>query len=172
MMPTTAARAFQAFVRSTKKLLSRSSLSFWMVLRTLNFFSKRTRMLGSCAKYYDSCRNHSCLPSGIPVGRKVSTSGLAVAGVAGSPPRYLLPKRLDRDFFEKYDVVVAVILQPEPAGQRARTALRLETELLRRYRLAFRVVGHFHAVHKHNRPRAVERDVHRVPFGPGLTRTR
>jgi len=54
----TAAHGFLAFVRNTKQLLSRRNLSFWTVLRTLSFFSRRIRVPGSCTRSCDSYQRH------------------------------------------------------------------------------------------------------------------
>ena len=46
------------FVRNTKRLLSRRNSSSWMVLPTLSFSFKRTRVLGLCMRSYDSYQCH------------------------------------------------------------------------------------------------------------------
>ena len=48
---------------------------------------------------------------------------------------------LDGDFFEKDDVVVAVVLQANVAFVGAQAVLRLEIEFARGNRLAFGVIG-------------------------------
>src|SRR5262249_2771157 len=80
----------------------------------------------------------------------------------------MLLQRLDRDFFEKDDVVVAVILEAEPAFVGTRAALRFEIEFAFRNRLAFRVIGNFHPVENDDGVWTVESDFHGVPFGAGL----
>src|SRR2546426_9796156 len=70
-----------------------------MVLCTLSFFFKRTRVLGSCTRSCDSYPCHSRLPPGqSPIGRKVFNRTLVVAGRPGdrsSLVGYCLPK-IDR----------------------------------------------------------------------------
>src|SRR5271157_3406501 len=78
----------------------------------------------------------------------------------------LLLQWLDSDFFKEHYVVVAVILQSEPAKIGAQAAFWLEAELLFRDRIAFLVVHHLHAIQRHHCVRAVQRDLHRVPFRP------
>ena len=59
----------------------------------------------------------------------------------------LFLQRLHRDFLEKHDVVVAVILQPDITVVRARTALRFEVKFPLGHGIAFGVVRHFHAIY-------------------------
>src|SRR5690242_8263475 len=81
-----------------------------------------------------------------------------------------LLQRLNGDLFEEDDVVVAVILEAEPAFVGARAALRLEIKFAFGYGLAFGVVGDFYAVENDDGVRPVERDFHGVPLGAGLAR--
>src|SRR5271156_2083688 len=77
-------------------------------------------------------------------------------------------KRLRADFLEKYDVVVAVILQSDVAFVGTPSALRLEIEFFVGHRLAFGVVGDLYAVEFDDGVRAIEGDEPRIPFGAGL----
>src|SRR5713101_6801376 len=77
-------------------------------------------------------------------------------------------QRLNADFLEKDDVVVAVILQADVALERARAMLRLEIEFALRDGLAFGVVGDGDIVKHHNGARSIEGDEHGVPLGAGL----
>src|SRR5271165_1660237 len=58
----------------------------------------------------------------------------------------MLLQWLQVNFLEKYNVVVAVVLQANPSFVRTRAALRFEIELLVRDRLSFGVVRNLHAV--------------------------
>src|SRR5271155_3639263 len=82
--------------------------------------------------------------------------------------RYVLVQRCYRNFLEKDDVVIAVILQPDETKIGARAALRLEIEFARRDRVAVCVVGDLHAVEHHDGTWAVEGDIHDVPLRAGL----
>src|SRR5260370_25505139 len=77
-------------------------------------------------------------------------------------------QRLNADFLEKDDVVVAVILQADVALDRARAMLRLEIEFALRDGLAFGVVGDGDIVKDNDGARAIECDDHGVPLGTGL----
>src|SRR5437588_10390317 len=57
-----------------------------------------------------------------------------------------------------------MILQSEPAELRARSALRLEIELLLWHRIAFLEVRYFLTVKHDNCVIAVQSDIHRVPL--------
>src|SRR5437764_5215293 len=83
-------------------------------------------------------------------------------------PQNQLLQRLDADFFEKDDVVVAVILQANPAFIRTAAALRLEIEFAFWNGLALGVVSNFDSVEFDDGVRAIEGDDHGVPFGAGL----
>jgi len=62
-----------------------------------------------------------------------------------------------------------MILQSEPAELRARSALRLEIELLLWHRIAFLEVRYFLTIQHDNCVIAVQSDIHRVPHsGPGF----
>src|SRR5215469_8066714 len=104
---------------------------------------------------------------------------LALLTVALTPDK-LFCQRLYGDFFEEDDVcvfvgvfallfvIVAVVLQANPADVRPRTPRALEPELPRRNRIAFGVVGDLDAIEHDDGARAVKGDLHRVPFGAGL----
>src|SRR5256885_10185714 len=77
-------------------------------------------------------------------------------------------QRLKSDFFEHDDVVVAVILEAEPAFVGTRAVLGLEIEFAFGHGLALGVIGDFDAVEEDDGVRAIERDFHGVPFGAGL----
>src|SRR6516165_301763 len=77
---------------------------------------------------------------------------------------------LHADFFEKDDVVVAVILQADIALVGTTAALRLKIELARWNRLTLGVVGDFFAIEFDDGMRAVEGNDHGVPVRPGLAR--
>src|SRR5208283_5036099 len=79
-----------------------------------------------------------------------------------------LPQRLNRNFLENYDVVVAVILQPNPSFVGARATLRLEIELLVGNRLTLGIVRNLYAVQFDDGVRTIESDDHGVPFGAGF----
>src|ERR1051325_3092852 len=76
----------------------------------------------------------------------------------------LLFQRLDRHFLEEHNVIVAMILQSEPAEGRPPPTLRLEIELLVPHRIALFVVRHFLAVYGDNRAVPIQRDLHGVPL--------
>src|SRR4029077_13559056 len=76
---------------------------------------------------------------------------------------------LNRNFLEKYDVVVAVILQSKPSFVGTRPALRFEIELLVGHGLSLGIVRDFYAIQFDDGVRAIERDDHSVPLGAGLT---
>src|SRR5262245_45099338 len=57
----------------------------------------------------------------------------------------------DTDFFEEHNVVIPVVLNTDVAFERSWTTIRLVRFAFWRRRLAFGVVGHFHAVQRHNR---------------------
>src|ERR1700730_13415065 len=65
-----------------------------------------------------------------------------------------------------------MVLQTEITEVRPWTALRLEIKLALRYRIAVLVVRHFYAIQHNNRARAIQRDLHRVPFWPRFPRLR
>src|ERR1035438_5993174 len=79
---------------------------------------------------------------------------------------FSLLERLDGNFLEEYDVVVAVILQPEIAQSRTRATLRLEAELPLRHGIAFLIVRHLDSVQHHDRAWTIQRDLHRVQLRP------
>src|SRR5204863_8195789 len=80
-----------------------------------------------------------------------------------------LMQRLDADFLEKDDVVVAVILEADEALVGASAALRFEIEFALGNGLAFGVVRDGDIVKNNDGARAVERDDHGVPLRTGLT---
>src|SRR6266850_4220903 len=84
-----------------------------------------------------------------------------------SPPIYwkslensigLLRQRFHRDFFEKHNVIVAMILQAHVPFTGSSPALRLEVKLAFGNRLALRVVRDLHTIQNHRRVGAVESD--------------
>src|SRR6266481_1429252 len=77
-------------------------------------------------------------------------------------------QRLDADFLEKDDVVVAVILEADVALIGANAGLRFEIEFALGDGLAFGVVGDGDVVENDDRARAIERDDHGIPLGTGL----
>src|SRR5256885_11099257 len=79
-----------------------------------------------------------------------------------------LLQRLNGDFFEHDDVVVAVILEAEPAFVGTGAVLGLEIEFAFGNRLALGVIGDLYAVEEDDRVRAIERDFHGVPLRAGL----
>src|SRR2546430_16833567 len=83
-------------------------------------------------------------------------------------PQNQLLQRLDADFLEKDDVVVAVILQANPAFVRTAAALRLEIEFAFGNGLALGVVSKFDSVEVEDSMRAIEGDDHGGPFGAWL----
>src|SRR5580704_15925931 len=80
----------------------------------------------------------------------------------------LFRQRPDRDFLEKHDVVVAVILQADIAFEWTRPSLRLKAERLGTHGLTFGVIRYFDAIQKDDGMRTVQRDLHRVPLGAGF----
>src|SRR2546425_6782907 len=76
-------------------------------------------------------------------------------------------QRLDADFFEKDDVIVAVILQTDVALVGARAALWFELEFALGDGLAFGVVGDGDVIQNDDRARAIQGDDHGVPLGTG-----
>ena len=90
-------------------------------------------------------------------------SGISVA-------TFHLFQRLDADFLEKDDVVVAVILEADVALVGASAPLRFEIEFALGNRLALGVVGGFYIVQEDHGVRAVQCDDHGVPLGTGLAR--
>src|SRR4249920_1070171 len=80
-----------------------------------------------------------------------------------------LLQRLNRNFFKKYDVVVAVILQPKPSFVGTPPALRFEIELLVGHGLSFGIVRDFYAIQFDDGVRTIECDDHTVPLRAGLT---
>src|SRR5579871_234388 len=87
--------------------------------------------------------------------------------IAAAAP-VLFAQLLNRHFFEKYDVVIAMVLQAEVAFERAAATLRLKIELARGNRLAFGVVGDLNPVDGDHSVGPIERDLHGVPFRAGL----
>src|SRR5947208_2594353 len=79
-----------------------------------------------------------------------------------------LMQRLDADFLEKDDVVVAVILEADVTLVGPSAALRFEIEFAFGNGLPFRVVGDGDIVKNNDGARAVERNDHGVPLGTGL----
>src|SRR6266849_2441364 len=77
-------------------------------------------------------------------------------------------QRLNADFLEKDDVVIAVILEADVALERARAMLRLEIEFALGDGLAFGVVSDGDVVKHHDGARSIEGDEHGVPLGAGL----
>src|SRR5580765_5374732 len=75
---------------------------------------------------------------------------------------HLLFQRFDRHFLEEHDVVVAVILQAEPAEVRAGAVLWLEVKFLFRYWIAFLKVCDLLAIQRDDGVWTVQGDVHRV----------
>src|SRR6202022_4044496 len=90
-----------------------------------------------------------------------------------TPPKYfvLLLQDPDRDFLEKHNVVIAVVLQADVTLLRARSALRFKFEFLGRHRSSLSEISDSHAVQHHNRVRPIESDFHGVPLRPGFART-
>src|SRR5271167_270947 len=81
-------------------------------------------------------------------------------------------QHLDRDFFEEYYVIIAMILQADVAILRARSALRLEVEFLGGYGIALSEISHLHPVQNDNGVRAIQGNFHGVPLRSGLAGTR
>src|SRR5947207_15882393 len=79
-----------------------------------------------------------------------------------------LMQRLDADFLEKDDVVVAVILEADVALVGASAPLRFEIEFALGNGLALGVVGDVYIVQEDHGVGAVQCDDHSVPFGAGL----
>src|SRR5207245_2326160 len=79
-----------------------------------------------------------------------------------------LVQRLDADFLEKDNVVVAVILQAHIALVGARAALRFEIIFVFGDGLALGVIGDGDIIENDDGARAVEGDDHGVPLGAGL----
>src|ERR1700734_942764 len=73
----------------------------------------------------------------------------------GSLPCELFLQRLDCHFLEKYDVVVAVVLQSDPAKTRPRPALRFEVKFAVRHRIAVFIIRDLNAVEHNNRARTI-----------------
>src|SRR5437899_1002636 len=77
-------------------------------------------------------------------------------------------QRLDADFLEKDDVIVAMILEADVAFVGTSAALRFEIEFAFGNGLAFGVVGDGDIVENNNGARAIERNDHGIPLGTGL----
>src|SRR5579863_1179359 len=142
---------------------------------------KRTRSLGATARRSMGCASRKTVfeairPPAAAAAPPCKNARREKMRFMPMPPNELTAKLLfrmqlfleglDGDFFEENDVVVAVVLQPNPAEIWPRTALRLEVKFARRHRIAVFVVGHLHAIENDDRARAVEGNVHRVPLGP------
>src|SRR5579863_1558797 len=84
------------------------------------------------------------------------------------PP--LLLQRLDRDFLEIDNVVACLVLQADVAFVRTAAGVGFVREFPGMGGLAFGVVGYLDTVQHDDGPRAVERDVHGVPFRTRLAR--
>src|SRR5580704_16711409 len=82
----------------------------------------------------------------------------------------LFLQHLERNFFEKYDVILTVILEADVAFLRTRPTFRLKREFLGWHRIALGELRHFHPVQHDGRVRAIQRDFHGVPLRPGFTR--
>ena len=82
--------------------------------------------------------------------KKIPSGEVAAQLAVGTILRPLsLLQRLQRDFFEKDDVVVAVVLQADVAFVGAAAVLRLKIKFSRGNGLAFGVIGDFHVVENH-----------------------
>src|SRR5579872_5560152 len=76
----------------------------------------------------------------------------------------------NRDFFEINDIVVAVILDAKKPDVRPPASLGFEIELSFRHRFPFTVIRHRYPIHLYDSPWTVERYIHGIPLGPGLSR--
>src|ERR1700687_5798294 len=79
-----------------------------------------------------------------------------------------LVQRLDTDFLEEDDVIVAVILEADVALVGPRAMLRLKIELALGHRLAFGVVGDGDVIEDHDRAWTIKRNEHGIPLGTGF----
>src|SRR5665213_1191491 len=70
----------------------------------------------------------------------------------------------DGYFPEIYNILIAVILQPEISGIGPEAAVRFKVKFPLRHGLALAVVGYFLSIYIYDGPLAVYRDFHRVPF--------
>src|SRR6267154_6635288 len=80
-------------------------------------------------------------------------------------------QRLQCNFFEEHDVVVAVILQAHVTFVGASATLRLKVKFLFWNRLAFDVVGDLRIVEDNDGVWAIQRNDHGVPLGARLAGT-
>src|SRR4249920_2341350 len=80
-----------------------------------------------------------------------------------------LLQRLHCNFFEKDDVVVAVILQPKPTFDGTSATLRFEIKLLVGNGLSFGVVRNLDAIDFDEGMRTIKGDDHGVPLGTGFS---